>query len=93
MEDKKGLIQTEVIGSYLSNKEVITICYIKIADLEIYDLNIYELTSRKGQRIEFRAKPLLNKRFLKSDISVEDILNFIKDKYGDIKKIEKGEKQ
>ena len=50
------------------------------------------MISRKGQRIEFRAKPLLNKRFLKSDTSVEDILNFIKDKYGDIKKIEKGEK-
>lgn len=92
MEDKKGLIETEVIGSYLSNKEVFTICYIKIADLE-YDLNVYELTSRKGQRIEFRAKPLLNKRFLKSDTSVEDILNFIKDEYGDIRKIEKGEKQ
>lgn len=92
MKDKKGLIQTEVIGSYLSSKEVFTICYIKIGDIEIHELNVYELLSKKGQTIKFKAKPLLNRQFLKSDTSVDDILNLIREKYGDITKIGKGEK-
>lgn len=91
MEDKKGLIHTEVIGSYLSSKEVFTICYIKISDIEIHELNIYELISKKGQTIKFKTKPLLNRQFLKSNTSVEDILDFIKEKYGNITKIGKGE--
>lgn len=88
MKDNK-MIQVETVGVYTSNKEVFTICYISVDKIEIYELNVYNLISKKGNNIKFRDKPIFTRQYLKKVTSVEEILQIIKEKYGEFEEIRK----
>lgn len=88
MKDNK-MIQVETVGVYTSNKEVFTIGYIRVDKIEIYELNVYNLISKKGNNIKFRYKPIFTRQYLKKVTSVEDILQIIKEKYGEFEEVRK----